>query len=376
VVSTSGPTRGGEATAVVVGLGNVGSHLVSHLARTSAIARVVLIDRDRYEEKNLRTQAIEPDLVGTSKAQAQGHRLSRINPVLGVISVTEAVQHVPLGRLRGEVILACVDSRAARQYLSQAARHLGVPLVDAGVRRDGLLARVSVIRPEPSAACVECSWTQEDYDHIEQTHPCAPGGVRGNPATNAPAWLGALAASLQAAECERILDGTPPAIDGSFETILDAAKLRQLTTRFRFNGHCRFDDHRAWVIETLDRAPDALTVAALLRLPAGRTNGGQDARLSMPAAAFVTRLTCLECGQVRETLRLRRAVTLDGARCPNCNGRLEAAGPDIVDALSAHSVPRALLDQPASALGLLPGDIVSVGRGGRQYHVQLGEAAA
>ena len=127
--------------------------------------------------------------------------------------ISAAVEAVPLGRLRADAILACVDSRAARQYLNQAARRLGVPLIDAGVQSDGWLARVSVFRSAPDCACLECGWDQTDYDAIEQTYPCHPGGEEPAP-TNAPAHLGALAAALQVIELQRLLDGqgaAPPA---------------------------------------------------------------------------------------------------------------------------------------------------------------------
>jgi molybdopterin/thiamine biosynthesis adenylyltransferase len=372
--STARAGAGRGATVVVVGLGNIGSHLVPHLARSGAVARVVLIDKDRYEEKNVRAQAIASDAIGMSKAQAQGHRLQRINAALGVVFVESPVQRLPLGLLRGDAILACVDSRAARQYLSQAARHLGVPLVDAGVRADGRLARVSVFRPEPSAACLECSWDQADYDAIEQTHPCSADDPE-SPATNAPAWLGALAAALQAAECDRILEGAPAPAGGSFETVLEAVRLRQQTTSFRRNARCRLDDHEPWVVETLECKPSSLTVNELLRVGPWNSDRERGARVSVPGAAFVTRLTCLECGETRDVLRLRRAARLGDAPCSRCGGRLDAAGPDLIDALSPRSVPPALLEQPASTLGMLPGDIVAVARCGRTYHLQLGEAA-
>ena len=120
-------------------------------------------------------------------------------------AVSLPVETVPLGRLRADVILACVDSRAARQYLNQAARHLGVPLIDAGVFPDGLLARVSVFLPGAEHACLECTWDQADYDAIEQSYPCQ-GGVPDAAASGAPAHLGALAAAVQAIECQRRFD--------------------------------------------------------------------------------------------------------------------------------------------------------------------------
>ncbi|MDX6614340.1 MAG: molybdopterin-synthase adenylyltransferase, partial [Blastocatellia bacterium] len=109
--NTSNKTK----SVVVIGAGgNIGSHLVPHLGRMPNVARVTLIDRDVYEPPNLLTQDITPRDVGRRKALVQARRLARINPDLRVRAIAEAVERVPLGLLRADVILACLDSRRAR----------------------------------------------------------------------------------------------------------------------------------------------------------------------------------------------------------------------------------------------------------------------
>jgi adenylyltransferase/sulfurtransferase len=170
----------------------------------SGIGRVTLIDRDTYEKKNLLSQDITPQDVGRSKAAVQARRLRRINPALRVDVIVDAVQNVPLGQLRADIILACLDSRTARQYVNQAAWRLGVLWIDSGVEGRGLLARVNVYVPGPDTPCLECAWDEQDYEALEQTYPCQ--GETGEPApTNASSSLGALAASLQAIECQKLL---------------------------------------------------------------------------------------------------------------------------------------------------------------------------
>src|SRR5439155_23871873 len=129
----------------------------------------------------------------------QARRLRRINPALAVTEIFAAVENVALGLLRGAVLLACLDSRAARRSVNTAVWRLGMPWIDAGVLADGLLARVNVYLPGPDQPCLECAWEERDYEALEQEYPCAGQGVA--PATNAPSALGALAASLQALEC-------------------------------------------------------------------------------------------------------------------------------------------------------------------------------
>jgi molybdopterin/thiamine biosynthesis adenylyltransferase len=348
-------------TVVVVGLGNIGSQLAPHLARMRYIGRVVLIDHGRYDEANVETQAITPGEVGRSKALVQGIRLRRINPSIEVASISAPVEAVPLGHLRADAILACVDSRAARQYLNQAARHLGVTLVDSGVQADSSLARVSIFRSPPDCACVECGWDQADYDAIEQRYPCH--SERETPApTNAPAHLGALAAAVQAIELQRLFAADTNADLGSHEIVIDAASHRQFVTKFIRRSDCRLADHDAWVVHKLRRLPEDVTLAQALAFRAG-ANAAHEVSLRVENTPFVTKLTCLGCGAAVPMLRLRRSLTERERTCKTCRGRLEALGPDIADRLRGDGLPGDAQTRTLRSLGLEPGDIFSLKRG-------------
>jgi len=123
----------GRHIATIGAGGNIGSHLVPHLGRLPGIERVTLVDPDNYERRNLWSQDITPGAIGRSKARVQARRLQRINPQLRVEAIASAVEDVPLGRLRCDLILACLDSRRARQTVNEVAWRLGIPWIDAGV---------------------------------------------------------------------------------------------------------------------------------------------------------------------------------------------------------------------------------------------------
>ena len=61
---------GAHKTVVVVGLGNIGSHVVPHVARLPAVGRLVLCDPDTYDASNVASQAICAGDVGLTKAEA------------------------------------------------------------------------------------------------------------------------------------------------------------------------------------------------------------------------------------------------------------------------------------------------------------------
>jgi hypothetical protein len=295
--------------------------------------------------------------------------VKRIRPALDVTVVARPIEAVPLGQLRADAILACVDGRAARQYLNQAARHLGVPLIDAGVYPDAQLARVSVFLSGGDHACLECTWDQADYDVLEQSYPCR-GDAPDAASTGAPAHLGALAAAMQALECQLLLDGRTRPVEGSYEIVIDAATRRQWVTRFARNPSCRLADHAPWEIRRLSRAPNDMTVRQALAL-GGARGSSRDARLSLDGIPFVRGLRCLGCGRRTPMLRLRRAATASARACRSCGGRVVAGGPDIVSTLAIDDMPRGARAYPLRSLGFEPGDVFAVSHGERTRYFEV-----
>lgn len=361
--------KASDKTVVVVGAGgNIGSHLVSHLARMAQVQRVTLIDKDVYESENLSTQDITPRDVGKPKARVQARRLKQINASLGVQAIANAVERVPLGLLRADVILACLDSRVARQHINQFAWRLGVPLIDAGVEAGGLLARVNVYVPGPDSPCLECAWDDRDYQALEQTYPCQ--GFEPNiPATNAPSSLGALAAALQAIECQKLLTGELDRAAISRQVLIDASYHRHYLTSFRRNPMCRFGGHEVWNIERLGCSLKEFTVEQALRLGPAARNGSVSLRLE--GKMFVRRLTCPSCGATRPMLRLECSLSDREKNCQKCGKRMIATGNSLLERLEGASVSRSELMRPLLKLGLRTGDVFSIGDAHRERHYEI-----
>lgn len=331
-------------TVTVVGAGNIGSHLIPHLARLPGVQRVIIVDPERYEAKNLASQDITAGHVGRPKAVVQARRLRRIRPDIQVDPLVARIEDLPPGRLRSQVILACLDSRRARQHVNELAWRLGMPWIDAGVRAEGLLVRVSVYRPGPDSPCLECAWSENDYAALEQVYPCEAEPAQPQ-ATEAPSALGALAAALQALECRRLLAGD--CTMAGREVILAAASHQHYVTTLRRNASCRFP-HEVWP------APERihsvrLTLGEALRLGA----------LSVPGKRFARTLVCRHCGRRRSTLRLLGDGRLRTTRC-RCGGRMTAAGFDLVERLEGE-LPERLLRQSLAGLGFRRGEIFRAG---------------
>jgi molybdopterin/thiamine biosynthesis adenylyltransferase len=361
-----------DKNVVVVGAGgNIGSHLVPHLGRMPQVGCVTVIDKDVYEAGNLLTQDITPRDVGKLKALVQARKLRRINPALRVEAIADAVERIPLGRLRADVILSCLDSRIARQHVNQFAWRLGVPLIDAGVEAGGLLARVNVYMAGQDSPCLECAWDDRDYEALEQTYPClglAPSLAR----TNAPSSLGALAASLQAIECRKLLSGQTDRAAISKQVLVDAAFHKHYVTAFRRNPCCRFSGHAVWNIQRLNRSVKDLTLAQALELaPVGVSKNGSHA-LRIEGKPFVKRLTCPSCGAARSLLRLECSLRDGQTKCAKCGRRMLATGFDLVERLNTSAVSRNVLGRTLGSLGVRAGDVFSVGDGEGELHYEIG----
>jgi molybdopterin/thiamine biosynthesis adenylyltransferase len=332
--------------AILVGAGNIGSHLASHLVRLGGLARLTIIDRDRYEASNLATQAIELCDLGQPKAEVLARRVSGIRPSLVVEPIVAPLEQVPIGRLRADLLLTCLDSRSARQHANEVAWHTGVPCwIDSGVRASPQMVRVTRYHPGDGEACLECSWSDAEYGLLPAEYHC--DGSAAEQPTGAPAALGGLAAALQALECQRFLNGEAEEADEPGQLAYFVGARRVVPARFVLNRSCRFD-HARWTFEEVNRGPGELTLGEMLKLAGGRAR--------VPHARLALRLRCPECGAQRERLAVLDHMSTPAPRCAHCGTALIAGAFDRVDELDASALGPEDLARPLAELGLTAGD--------------------
>src|SRR5579862_6556470 len=283
---------------VVAGAGgNIGSHLLPELARMPGIARLTLVDPDAYDSLNLKVQNIDTLDVGQSKVAAQAAKLRRINPDLSLATYEERIEDVPRGLLRSDLMVSCLDSKAARQNVNEIAFRLGIPWIDTGILGSQNLARVNGYAPAMDAPCLECPWGPDDYALVEQEYLCSSASGAAFPSMASSA-LGALAASLAAIEIAKLLVGDPDKLSAARQVLLDVHHRAMVVTTGRRNPRCLFD-HLSWDIAPwhcrLDRTTvgDALTTIGSLQIAGHR---------------FVSDLACPRCGRQESTFRLNRPL--------------------------------------------------------------------
>ncbi|MEQ1858749.1 MAG: ThiF family adenylyltransferase [Chthoniobacteraceae bacterium] len=338
----------------LIGLGNIGSQLAPLLARMPGAAAFTLIDHDRYAPENLATQNIAPGDAGSAKAIAAGQRLREQHPHLRVTSIVQRVEDVPLGALRADAIVSCVDSLAARLTIAEAAWRLGVPCFDTGVLADGSLARVSIQVAGEDQPCLQCAWSDRDYARMEQRYVCQPAQSF---STNAPAWLGALAASLAAGEIARLLAGDRSAAGKIL--MLDAQHHTLTSTRVLRFEHCRFD-HAVWPVALLGARAHEATLGALL--------SREDASLRVWNQPWVSQRACTGCGRAESAWHLRGRLAAD---C-ECGASLLPMGFHTIDAFTAAETPADLLPRTFSSLGVRDGDVAAVTNSGAVRYIEFG----
>ena len=338
----------GKSIVVAGAGGNIGSHLAPHLARMPEVERVVLIDRDIYEPRNVANQAIAPRDVGTPKAIVQARRLVETRPNLEVQAIHAPLESLPLGAWRADLIVAALDSRAARQAVNERAWRMGVPWVDSGVLGSEWLARVNVYVPGDGAPCTECAWSDEDYRLLEQLYPC---GAAAEAAPNgASAELGALAAAMLALECRKMLAGETACAAIGRQATFNARWHTFSMTSFRRNPRCRFD-HATWHIEPLGCDTRRMRIADLIEL-AGAAR--------VPGQRFVRRLVCPACCGDKRLFHLDGSLDAARRRCGACRRPMAASGFDIVETLD-RDLSREVREMTLEEAGLRIGDVVEAG---------------
>lgn len=358
----------------LIGLGNIGSALARQLARmTDLVGALVLVDHDVYDESNLSGQQITPEDIGKPKVVATAERLRQVNPDLRLTPLPHRAETAPLGALRSDVIIACVDSRRSRSFINEIATRLGRPWIDTGIAPEARLTRTTVYAPGPAAPCYSCNLDDIDYARMDQLLTCtglADPDRAGPPPTRAPAWLGTLCASLAAAQCELLLTGREDESLIGRELVTSVPSYLSIVTPLGpKSSACRFDHQSLNGVEQLSASPDQLTLGNLPGLSRDHrsTRGVQ---LRVEGHHFVNQLTCVGCGDTADVLFL--SGRLPRARCRRCGEPRVPLALSTLPQLDLSALPDRVLRRSVRRIGMLGHDIFSLRSGVHESHFELG----
>ncbi len=213
-IGIEGQARFGQAHALVVGLGGLGSPAALFLG-SAGIGRLTLVDDDTVSLTNLQRQiAHDTTRLGEAKVGSAATAVARLNPRVDVHAIVRRADDALLDRLVAEadVVLDCTDHYAARHAINAACVRHARPLVSGAAI--GFDAQLSVYDTRRAGCpCYACVFPREAA--VEEV-ACATLGVF--------APLVGIVGSMQAAEALKLVGGIGTPLAGRLQ-MLDARRM-------------------------------------------------------------------------------------------------------------------------------------------------------
>lgn len=341
---------------VIAGLGAVGGHVLSGLAKLG-VGELLGVDPDRYGPDSFLTQPIRRrEDTGRSKARVQGARAFATNPHARITTVQGFAQDLPLGALRrAGLLVATGDNAALPVWLGRIAAGLGVPMLQGAVFGEQWLALVRGYGlGDPDSPCPACHLAPAERAESGHRAGCDPQRMpdSGPRTVTLPHVCGAAAQLVLGESLKWLLEMEAGRLCGE-ELAYCMLTHRTWRTRYVRDPNCR---HRRWRLVDVPDGPEVVTLSALAgMMPGGAEESGLlQVRGEAPFASFTL---CGRCGRRVPARRFARAGAALGD-CP-CGARLTAL-PQGLRSVIPHDDLRRCRDVPLSALGVRPGEAIGL----------------
>lgn len=239
-IGLEGQRRLKDSSALIIGVGGLGSPLALYLA-AAGIGRLGLVDYDRVEESNLQRQVLHTtSTLGKSKLEsARGHLLD-LNPHLQIdlhdLKLSSANARSILKDY--QVIADCSDNFPTRYLVNDAAVLTNRPVVYGSIFQ--FEGQLSVFHYN-GGPCYRCLYPEPPAPGAVVS--CTEGGVLGV----LPGVIGA----LQANEAIKILAGIGSVATGRL-LVYDALELKFRELHFERNAECAICGTRPSITELID----------------------------------------------------------------------------------------------------------------------------
>ena len=208
-IDVSGQQRLLQSTALIIGLGGLGSPAALYLA-ASGVGRLLLCDDDHVELGNLQRQIIHRHTsIGQNKVDSACALLHDINPEVECVPIAERLAGDALDKqiAQADVVLDCSYNFPTRYAVNRACQQLKKPLVSgAAIQFNGQVAIFDF--RQKNAACYNCLFPE---DSLAEELRCATTGVFSP--------LVGIVGALQAAETLKLLIGIERGLSGKLLTI-------------------------------------------------------------------------------------------------------------------------------------------------------------
>jgi len=345
------------ARVMVVGAGALGNEVLKNLALLGG-GHVLVIDLDTIEIHNLtRSILFREQDCGRPKALVTAERVRQINPDVDIRwRQADVIHDIGLGLFgQMDVVLGCLDNRAARLAVNRACWRMGVPWVDGALNVGDGSVRVFV---PPQGACYECLMTHRDYELAQIRYACPPAALMDAVALTTP-MSASIIGAMQVQEAVKLLGGTNTT--GGWGVVYSGEPLR--TTRIDYPRRSDCPVHDRDIRErSVPYGVDDLTVGQVLDLAADDLGPG--AQMVLPDQ-LVTALYCPVCDETETVYQPYRAVVPHKLTCREC-GTTRVF--DVTDVLVASATAAELT---LRQVGIAPYALVNVRAGRRRLALVL-----
>lgn len=224
-IGVSGQQRLLHATALIIGMGGLGSPAAMYLA-AGGIGRLIIVDYDIVEASNLQRQIIHRyAAIGENKVDSAAHSIKALNPECAIETINYQVDGDELRALinRVDIVLDCTDNFPTRFEINRYCVETATALVSgAAIRLEGQLMSY---QPDSSSPCYQCLYSKI-YENAET---CALEGVL--------APVVGIIGTLQALHAMLILTGHGRALLGKL-LLLDALVMEWRQIKLLKNSAC------------------------------------------------------------------------------------------------------------------------------------------
>ncbi len=225
-VGKDGQVRLKQSSALVIGMGGLGSPISLYLA-AAGVGTIGIVDFDAVELSNLQRQILHStEMVGKKKTESARARLLEINPEVNVIAHEERISVENALRLIADydVIIDGTDNFQTRYLVNDACVLGKKPLVYGSIFR---FEGQATVFSTPKGPCYRCLYP--DPPEAGAVPNCAEGGVLG--------VLAGVIGSIQAAEAIKLLLGKGQTLMGRL-LLYDALEANFDTLNLKRNPDC------------------------------------------------------------------------------------------------------------------------------------------
>ncbi|MEQ8667822.1 MAG: ThiF family adenylyltransferase [Pirellulales bacterium] len=339
----------------VVGLGSVGRRIAMHVARLGP-KQLWLVDSGSYDHRaNLLTQEIVAADLGQAKAVSTGRACKSISPATEVLAYEGQFQDLdPVKFAAADIVFLASDNLAAEIDVSHCCRLLALPVIQASVHGETLVAQVRFVENhQPKGPCLICPYGSEEYRHLnhESLFSCDGNGngqraqISSSP-TNSTSFLCSLASDFSLTQWMRyVLDLGGDVADTMLHYCGYTHRLHQ--SPLVSNKHCR-STHAILEQRELPSPVGEFTVADLVRRAGFAEEALESAALTLGEKTFVESAIC-DCGP-----RIVSRFVSSGVSLGVCGGC--GAGIEPQPYYTFRPTPMVELDRKRTLLELDAGD--------------------